>query len=46
TSNPEWYVRQLAAVRHPFRVVGGPEVRAAARDLAARLAAAVGDFTS
>jgi len=43
TSNPEWYVRQLAAVRHPFRVVGGPEVRAAARDLAARLAAAVGD---
>lgn len=42
TSNPGMYVREwLAAVPFPFRVEGGPELRAATADLASRLAAAV-----
>jgi predicted DNA-binding transcriptional regulator YafY len=41
TSNPYWYAEQLAALPAPFRVVGGPELRATVRALAARLAGAV-----
>lgn len=29
TSNPDWYVRHLAAIWAPFRVLGGPELREA-----------------
>ncbi|ADG76362.1 Helix-turn-helix type 11 domain protein [Cellulomonas flavigena DSM 20109] len=43
TSNPAWYAEQLAAVPVPFRVVGGPKLRACVREVAARLAAAVAD---
>jgi predicted DNA-binding transcriptional regulator YafY len=37
TSNPYWYAEQLTAVPAPFRIVGGEELRAAARALANRL---------
>lgn len=40
TSNPVWYAQQLTAVPVPFRVVGGPELRACVRDAGARLTAA------
>ncbi|NUR08513.1 MAG: WYL domain-containing protein, partial [Nocardioidaceae bacterium] len=40
TSNPKWYAEQLAALPVPYRIVGGPEVRAAAREVALRLLAA------
>ena len=40
TSNPAWYVEQLAAVPARYRIVGGPEVRDAARRLGQRLLAA------
>jgi predicted DNA-binding transcriptional regulator YafY len=44
TSNPTMYAQEwLANVPLPFRVVGGPELRAATATLAARLAAAVAD---
>jgi predicted DNA-binding transcriptional regulator YafY len=43
TSNPSWYAEQLAALPAPYRIVGGPELRAAARTVAARLAAAAED---
>ncbi|MCC2321094.1 helix-turn-helix transcriptional regulator [Cellulomonas xiejunii] len=43
TSNPVWYAQQLAVVPVPFRVVGGPEMRACVRDVGARLVAAVDD---
>ena len=39
TNDPDWYARHLALIPVPFTVVGD-EVRAALRDLAARLAAA------
>lgn len=42
TSNPEWYVQQLADVPGTFRIVGGEEVRAAARALGRRLLDAAG----
>jgi predicted DNA-binding transcriptional regulator YafY len=43
TSNPTMYAQEwLATVSLPFRVEGGPELRAAAETLAARLAGAVG----
>lgn len=42
TSNPDWYVRQLAAVEAPFRVLGGPELRKAAAALAQQFLAAGG----
>ena len=42
TSNPAWYVEQLAAVPARYRIVGGPEVRDAARRLGQRLLAASG----
>lgn len=42
TSNPVMYAQEwLANVPFPFRVDGGPELRAAVRDVARRLAAAV-----
>jgi predicted DNA-binding transcriptional regulator YafY len=40
TSNPHWYAEQLAVLAAPFRVVGGPELRAPVKALAARLTAA------
>ncbi|MER5862246.1 WYL domain-containing protein [Kitasatospora sp. NPDC002040] len=46
TSNPRWYAEQLASLPAPFRITGGPEVRAAARALAHRLLAAAGDGPS
>jgi len=46
TSNPVWYAQQLAAVPVPFRVVGGPELRACVREVGVRLTEAVGDAGS
>lgn len=43
TSNPTWYAEQLAVLPVPFRIVGGPELRAAAQQLAQRMAAAAHD---
>lgn len=43
TSNPAWYVEQLAAVPATYRIAGGPELRNAARRLGARLLAASSD---
>ncbi|GAA4708289.1 putative DNA-binding transcriptional regulator YafY, contains an HTH and WYL domains [Promicromonospora umidemergens] len=44
TRNPEMYAQEwLASVPFPFRVEGGPELRAAVGALAVRLAAAVAD---
>lgn len=40
TSNPGWYVQQLAAVPVPYRIVGCPELQEAARALGRRLLAA------
>ena len=42
TSDTQWYAEQLAAVPAPFRVVGGPELRAATHALGLRLLAAGG----
>jgi predicted DNA-binding transcriptional regulator YafY len=43
TSNPAMYAGEwLAAIPVPFRVEGGPELRAAVADVATRLAAALG----
>ena len=42
TSSPFWYVRQLTAVPVRYRILGGPELREAARDLGGRLLAAGG----
>jgi predicted DNA-binding transcriptional regulator YafY len=42
TSNPVRYVEQLAAIPAAYRIVTGPEVQAAARDLGNRLLAAGG----
>ena len=43
TSEPVWYARQLAAVPAPYRIVGGPEIKAAAEAIGRRMLAAVGD---
>lgn len=40
TSNPGWYAEQLAATPAPYRIVKGPELRAAARTIARRMLAA------
>lgn len=40
TSNPGWYVEQLAAIPASYRIVGSAEVREAARVLGQRLLAA------
>lgn len=37
TANPDWYVRQLAVLEAPFRVLGGPELRKAVTALAQQL---------
>ncbi|MFC4069773.1 helix-turn-helix transcriptional regulator [Actinoplanes subglobosus] len=37
TSAPDWYARQLTAIPVPYRIVGGPELVAAARRIATRL---------
>jgi predicted DNA-binding transcriptional regulator YafY len=42
TSNPAWYAEQLAAIPASYRIVGGPELREAARILGRRLLAASG----
>ncbi len=41
TSNPGWYAEQLAALPAAYRIVGGPELREAARTVALRMLAAV-----
>ncbi|HEU4513254.1 MAG TPA: WYL domain-containing protein [Nocardioidaceae bacterium] len=43
TSNPRWYVEQLAAVPAPYRIVAPREVQEAARVLGQRLLAAAGE---
>lgn len=43
TSNPWWYAEQLAAVPASYRIVGGPELRGAARAVGRRMLAAAGD---
>ena len=40
TGNPSWYVEQLAHLPYPYRIVGCDEVRAAARAVGERMAAA------
>jgi len=42
TSAPDWYAAQLAALPVPFRIVNGPELRAAVGDIARRLSEATG----
>jgi predicted DNA-binding transcriptional regulator YafY len=37
TSNPYWYAEQLVALPAPYHIVGGPELRASARELAERM---------
>lgn len=37
TSNPRWYAAQLAELPAPYRIVAGPELRAAARAVGQRL---------
>jgi len=43
TSNPMWYVEQLAAIPASYRIVASTEVREAARALGKRLLAAAGE---
>jgi predicted DNA-binding transcriptional regulator YafY len=43
TSSPRWYAQQLAAIPLPYRIVGGPEVRDAARQVGLRMVAAAGE---
>lgn len=43
TSNPWWYVEQLARVPAAYRIVGGSEIRTAARALGERLLSAAGE---
>ena len=40
TSNPTWYAEELARLPAPYRITGGPELRARARELAERMLAA------
>ncbi|WP_193605917.1 helix-turn-helix transcriptional regulator [Nocardioides dongkuii] len=42
TDNPAWYAEQVAGLPAPFRVEGGPELRAAVEALGHRLLASVG----
>ena len=37
TDNPFWYAHQLTAIPTPYRILGGPELLAAARRIADRL---------
>lgn len=41
TSNPVWYAEQLARIPVSYQILGGAEVREAARELAQRMLAAV-----
>lgn len=41
TGNPWWYRQQLAGLRTPYRVMGGPEPRATTEATARRMLAAV-----
>jgi predicted DNA-binding transcriptional regulator YafY len=43
TSNATWYAEQLAVLPVPFRIVNGPELRAAAQQIAERMADASRD---
>jgi predicted DNA-binding transcriptional regulator YafY len=43
TSNPVWYAEQLAVLPVPFRIVNGPELRAAAQQIAERMTEASRD---
>ncbi|HZB51006.1 MAG TPA: WYL domain-containing protein, partial [Mycobacteriales bacterium] len=43
TSNPGWHAEQLAVLPVPYRIVGGPELRRAAREIATRMLAAAGE---
>jgi predicted DNA-binding transcriptional regulator YafY len=45
TSNPVWYAEQLAAVPAPYRIVKGPELQRAAREVGQRLLAAGSDHS-
>jgi predicted DNA-binding transcriptional regulator YafY len=45
TSDPWWYVWQLAGLPAPYRVVGSQELRDAARTLGSRLLASAGEQT-
>lgn len=40
TGNPAWYAEQLARIHAPYRILGGPEVREAARVIGERYLAA------
>jgi hypothetical protein len=40
TSNPVWYVEQLAAIPAPYRILKGEELRKAAREVGERMVAA------
>jgi predicted DNA-binding transcriptional regulator YafY len=40
TSNAAWYAQQLAGIHAPYRILGGPEVREAARVIGERFMAA------
>ena len=42
TEAPDWYARQLTAIRAPYTIVEGPELRAEARLLGQRLMRAAG----
>jgi len=46
TSNPRWYAEQLTAAPASYRIVEGPQVRAAARSIAEQLLAAAGPAPS
>ncbi|WP_353509125.1 hypothetical protein [Intrasporangium sp.] len=41
TSNPAWYAQQLAILPMAYRIRGGPELRAAAVEVAGRMKGAV-----
>ncbi|HKE71156.1 MAG TPA: WYL domain-containing protein, partial [Nocardioidaceae bacterium] len=45
TSNPWWYAEQLARIPASYRIVTGPEVQEAARELGERLLAAADSAT-
>ncbi|WP_350276174.1 WYL domain-containing protein [Kribbella sp. HUAS MG21] len=40
TDEPDWYAAQLTAIRAPYRILGGPELQSASRELGQRLLAA------
>ena len=46
TDEPDWYAGKLSEIRAPFRIIGGPELRAACQFVAQRLLAASTDVPS